>query len=386
MKQKIVPAIPVILAVFFIFFLSWYFSREIKSLKINLKRHVSKQIARYFNPCERTMLIPKAIRQIPTGEQKGLILDVKTVPIRNVPAPYNASLIEDEDGKYLLFFRYDILNDPHVNFNHSPFTSHIGWVRLDENLEQTEEGFQTIDTKSCYSEDPRAIKMEGKLYLVYNDILPHTCYCRTLRVAEVDLKKSATHSIAILDPHIQAVEKNWAPFVYQKRGESPELYFQYHFNPHKILRLLNFKTGELDHLSFPNNPCLKKIPWQPSWGELRGGTPARLVDGEYLAFFHTMFKDSDGTAWYLMGAYTFSSKPPFELKSISRYPILFQGIYETLPIESAPVLAHVIFPAGFCPAKKGNRDVFYVSCGENDSAVKILTIDKKALFNSLRRF
>lgn len=63
------------------------------------------------------------------------------------------------------------------------------------------------------------------------------------------------------------------------------------------------------------------IRWE--FGAPRGGTPALLVNGEYLAFFHSkkrVFKHGTTSkiGTYFMGAYTFSSEPPFMLLRASR--------------------------------------------------------------------
>jgi hypothetical protein len=55
---------------------------------------------------------------------------------------------------------------------------------------------------------------------------------------------------------------------------------------------------------------IKNFCW--NYGELRGGTEAKLVGDEYLAFFHsqgTIHSRSSITYW--MGAYTFTRKAPF---------------------------------------------------------------------------
>jgi hypothetical protein len=55
---------------------------------------------------------------------------------------------------------------------------------------------------------------------------------------------------------------------------------------------------------------IKNFCW--NYGELRGGTEAKIVGDEYLAFFHsqgTIHSRSSMTYW--MGAYTFTRKAPF---------------------------------------------------------------------------
>lgn len=379
-KKALIPVTAFALIGVVLFMLS--LKRQVVSIRKDVKHYVRKhQKALFLNGFKNTsQFYPKELQGISFADRTGLVTRVKSVSIRGVEAPYNSCLISHNEG-YVLFFRYDTL----THEGPFPFYSHIGYVKLNEQFEQGDEEFCTLDTQSQYSEDPRAIQLNNSVYITYNDLLPHSCYCRTIRIAQVDFEKSRARNISILDPHINPIEKNWVPFIYKDKNGIPSIHFQYQFNPHKILKLSDPNKNQLDHLYFVNNPCLKKVPWPERWGIIRGGTPALLVDGQYLSFFHSSFKDQNGLIWYLMGAYTFSPHPPFEITAISQAPILFDGIYGTFPIHSAPPLVRVIFPSGFCEGTENGEAVFHVSCGENDCATKIVTINKDALFKSLRK-
>ena len=123
--------------------------------------------------------------------------------------------------------------------------------------------------------------------------------------------------------------------------------------------------------------------WDSQWGAIRGGTPARLIDNQYLAFFHSSFRER-GKVWYVMGAYTFEAFPPYKVTAISAQPILFDGIYNTKAENTAKKGLRCIFPAGFVEGYD-KEDVFYLSCGENDCATKIITISKRNLLSSLKK-
>jgi predicted GH43/DUF377 family glycosyl hydrolase len=86
-----------------------------------------------------------------------------------------------------------------------------------------------------------------------------------------------------------------------------------------------------------------------------------------------------------MGAYTFEEKPPFRVTAISHYPILFKGIYDSPILNTASPKKRVIFPCGFVEEKRDGKELIHISCGENDTATKIVTVDKKALFKSLKK-
>jgi hypothetical protein len=119
---------------------------------------------------------------------------------------------------------------------------------------------------------------------------------------------------------------------------------------------------------------LGAIDWK--WGILRGGTPAVLDGDHYLAIFHSYRKmttvQSNGRFMrnYFMGAYTFSSEPPFEIRSISPEPIISKNLYSGTSI---------IFPSGLLV----NEDFVWVIYGKRDKEAWVAKIDKKKLLNSL---
>jgi len=160
-------------------------------------------------------------------------------------------------------------------------------------------------------------------------------------------------------------QKNWAPFI-----SDDTLLLSYTLHPHEVI-YPNLLTGEC-YLSYKT---FGTINWK--WGTLRGGTPAQLVDGEYLAFFHSSSStDSpNGYTWtYYMGAYTFSVEPPYQITHISAKPIISPEFY-----SSSEAIKKVIFPGGFVDA-----DPFiYIAYGRDDHEIWIATIDKKALKKSL---
>ncbi|HSX10139.1 MAG TPA: hypothetical protein VLF94_00260 [Chlamydiales bacterium] len=113
---------------------------------------------------------------------------------------------------------------------------------------------------------------------------------------------------------------------------------------------------------------------------MRGSSAATLVDGEYLALFHSGFKmRSDASngqkMWhYFAGAFTFSPQPPFEITKVSPFPILGEGLYTPSNTEKK-----VVFPGGYVVS--GPR--IYMAYGKDDCEIWIATLDKEALMNSL---
>ena len=90
-----------------------------------------------------------------------------------------------------------------------------------------------------------------------------------------------------------------------------------------------------------------------------------------------------------MGALTFEAKPPFYIKRISRYPIIFRDCYtahnECAEPWGGPNVKYVLFPGGFVTEKVNDQGVIVLACGENDRAIRIVTMNKKKLLKNLRK-
>ncbi len=332
-------------------------------------------------PAVGNFTFPIEMHNIPFAEKSGLVLNTKEITIRNVVAPYNPSLIKNEQG-YLLFFRYDVIKV----LSHSNYYSNIACVQLDKDFNQTSEEFKQIDTGSNYSEDPRAVQVGAEIYLFFND--HHPCgrkSGRTMRVAKFDPATTKLDFVTNLDLQLQHTEKNWVPFEYIAENNKPELLIEYFINPHKILRLADPKISFLDHLSFPGTSAFQQLFWPKMWGSPRGGTPALKFGDQYVSFFHSTFTDRRNFHWYLMAAYTFEAQAPFRVTSMSHFPILFEGVYQSPPMNTAHSNKQVVFPSGLSMEEKDGKTLFHVACGENDSAIKIVTIDGSTLLKSLKK-
>ncbi len=314
------------------------------------------------------VLLPMEFYQIPFAEEQKIVLGVKEVPIREMDAPYNAALTKSENGEYLLFFRYDIKKKG--SFNHN----YIAVVELDEKLGQKSD-FKTIDVRSEFANDPRVIKNHSQFFLVYNDTFSSNPKDRIMKIAEIDLVDYQLKYITSLDRRLKSTEKNWVPFHFGG-GASDGVCFIYSIQPYDILRLENPRENNLKKVTEISQ--INTFPWL--WGPPRGGTSAEFVNGEYLTFFHSSFKDWYGKRWYAMGALTFESKPPFKITAVSPHPILFEGIYSSPNLNGASSKLRCIFPSGLVLTEDGK---ILVSCGENDSSIKIITFDQEALLNSL---
>lgn len=319
------------------------------------------------------ILYPPQLERVICAEQLGIVTGVKRIRISNVEAPYNGSIWEKEGGGYHLFFRHDV---PKNAWESSLFYSRIGYAEIGSDW-SVGSVVEAIDTGSNFSEDPRIVKVGDRFYLSWNDISDEKSKSRSIRVGEWDPRTRGLRYITDLQQYISPIEKNWVPFEVSE-GKKAELCFVYGIYPHKILALPNPRENEMIHLQKKGYTALHDLRWSKYWGHIRGGTPARLVNNEYLSFFHSSFKEG-GKIWYVMGAYTFDKSPPHKIRSITPYPIVFPGIYMSDFLNTSDSIKYCIFPAGFAIEKKDEKTFLHVSCGENDSAVKIVTMNYERL-------
>jgi len=307
---------------------------------------------------------------------KGLVVSTKRIHLEDFPDAWNPSLIKADFG-FLLTFR-------HCLAPHYPWISYIGIVKLDNDLNviSTPQILNTRDNGSSFpsqSEDARIFTFNKKIYLTYNDnpdaVNPSSSERRDIYISELIWQNDEYFLGAPLKlmhetkyEHVKW-QKNWVPFEYGK-----SLLISYSLAPHEVLKI--------DISSGVSKPIYNKrngITWDK--GVLRGGTPALLVDDSYLAFFHSSIITKSETTnghpmhHYFMGAYTFSSKPPFRLQKISPSPIIADGFYTHSSHDK-----RVIFPGGFAVV----GDQFYVAYGKDDSEIWIAIVDKIKLMKSLK--
>lgn len=305
--------------------------------------------------------------------QKSLVLLNKKIELKDYPHAFNPSLAKTNLG-LLMTFRYT--PDPLMSE-----ISYIGIVRLNEKTLEPISKPTIFNVRKdghpipSHTEDARIFSYRGKVYIIYNDSTHVSCFSNTHRrdlfIAEVDY---INDDFVLLDPiklyypqiysHV-ICQKNWVPFEW-----NDSLLFGYMVNPHEILyaNLVTGKCATAYKTSFNSYWC---------YGMMRGGTPALLVDREYLAFFHSsvMMESncSPGIArhHYFMGAYTFSNEPPFNITKITPSPIIGKGFYTNSDAEK-----RVVFPGGFVYIEP---DLIFVAYGKDDREIWIAMIDKNRL-------
>lgn len=309
--------------------------------------------------------------------EREIVIGKKRIDLPDFPGSFNPSIIRFDENSYLLTFRFS--PDPHDDYA----LSYIGAALLDKNLEILAEP-RLINTRSrgsknpSHAEDARIFSYRGRFFLFYNDNIekPNLALSdrRDMFMTELSFKNgqfvlSSPLKLFCEEKLLRQLwEKNWVPFEWNKT-----LLLGYSIVPHEIL-YPNLMSGEC----YPCYNSRAEIDWD--WGTLRGSSPAILVDGEYLAFFHSSAKILSDVSWgwemwhYFMGAYTFSAEPPFELKKMSPKPIVSDGFY-----TKSSYLKRVIFPGGFVM----DGDKIILAYGKDDSEVWIAVLDKKKLLESL---
>jgi len=161
--------------------------------------------------------------------------------------------------------------------------------------------------------------------------------------------------------------------------DGKKILLSYSINPHFVLKP-NMENGNCTTQAKTKT----EFPWE--WGVLRGGTPAILDNGEYLAFFHSSkeikTQQTKGKKYqhYFMGGYTFSAKPPFELTKITTHPIIGKGFYNGDTYEGKtwkPL--RVVFPGGFYV----DNNFIWVFYGRQDHETWVTKLDKNKFYDSL---
>jgi predicted GH43/DUF377 family glycosyl hydrolase len=303
-----------------------------------------------------------------------LVISTKRIQLDAYPEAFNPSLIKTERG-FLLTFR--VLPDPL-----RLWINYIGIVLLDKSFNPISEP-QLLDTRKgnklfpSQSEDARIFSYQGNLYVLYNDnnsfINPSFAQRRDMFIAQLTYDN---HQFVVSEPkklyHQQKYsnqkwQKNWVPFEWHGA-----LLMSYSLIPHEVL-YVDLDTGECAPLMVTP---LSSHAWEWHWGHLRGGTPALLMDREYLAFFHSYIElnsvASNGIRMphYFMGAYTFSSEPPFKITKISASPIIGKEFYTPSSLPK-----RVIFPGGYVVTDRH----IYLAYGKDDQEIWIATINKERL-------
>ncbi|MBY0529015.1 MAG: hypothetical protein K2P51_02365 [Rhabdochlamydiaceae bacterium] len=299
------------------------------------------------------------------------VLETRKLEIPGYPDSFNPSVTKWKDSLVMCF---------RVRNSFSRLPDRIGFVFLDKEFNPIGEPIlleMDISNLNAPSkpQDPRLITIGDRLFMVFSDKL--TPLLRRMYIAEVhfDGKRFYTEEPQALSEFENESktrwEKNWVPFVYED-----ELLLSYSIEPHQVLSPIgNGKCATLAQTPLD-------LDWH--WGPLHGGTPALLIDGQYLSFFQSHLPmasvQSEGKVMphYFLGAYTFEAKPPFALTAASTAPIIGKHFYNGPACKTWKPM-RVVFPTGFF-ADEHNVFLFY---GRQDNEIWIAKLDKVKLLESL---
>lgn len=305
------------------------------------------------------------------------VLEAKQIHIPGYPHAFNPSIIRWK-GLILMSFRVipDLKNI---------YTSQLGLIWLDENCCLISEP-QLLDTKlfptaPSRTDDGRLITLGEEIYLVYSDNTQPQISRGGFRVYVAKLQFDDGY-FCLCDPiclsqfegdNPDKREKNWVPFVYED-----QLLLAYSLIPHLIF------YPHLDQGICETVACsLSNCPWR--WGALRGGTPGLKVDDQYLSFFHsstdisTLHSGGKTMSHYFMGAYTFSSTPPFAITQMSPEPIIGKGFYKGPTYTPYWGSVRCVYPGGFI----FDEQFIWIAYGRQDHETWLVKLDKKGLLDSL---
>ncbi len=312
------------------------------------------------------------VQDIFSQTDQTIVIDTKKITFDRFRDAFNPSLAKWGEH-FLLSFRYC------PDRAQQSWLSEVWVVLLDGSLEPITEP-QKLNSRSKNSktpsqiEDARFFTFRDRLFLIYNDNIDEIFFDHSKRrdmffseifFSEGQFQLSAPLKLYSEEKYNTSLQqKNWIPFEWRN-----DLYFIYSIQPHEIL-VPNLKNGVC--FSFHKT----QTPFQWIYGALRGSSNAQLVDGEYLAFFHSSTRtrspaSGDWKLWhYFMGVYTFSAEPPFAITRMIREPIMSPDFYTSSYREK-----RVIFPGGF--VVEGPH--IYVAYGKDDCEIWIATLDKEEL-------
>ncbi|MFZ4773360.1 MAG: hypothetical protein ACOYK9_05160 [Chlamydiia bacterium] len=330
-----------------------------------------------YSPC-------KILEEIAERQEKDPIVQkVQKIDIPGLKFGYNPSIVSVEERNYL-FFRYDVENI-YEGYGNRKIKSFTACAVFDSKMETLLE-VKEIALDSFFAEDARAIYFQGHIYLFYNKPLGTPLDAKFRLERRMCVAKLDPESFEVLDQQIMQfdlfpVEKNWIPFVMKEPSGKEGIFLIHHLKNFRILRLDLTNLSVVYPYFIETTPLKPVIDWGALWGPARGGTPAIQVDDEFVMFFHSCYVPKGhgiDIRYYVMGALVFEAAPPFKLKKMSTEPLVFDEMYASTFRRSNQF---TVYPAGVCYDPK--KEEFLVSVGENDRAMKIVHIDKNALYRQL---
>ena len=313
------------------------------------------------------------------GRAQDFVLETKKIEVPGYPLAFNPAILRWR-GQYLMSFR--IIPDRKEKYN-----SEIGLVFLNENFEaiSTPQLLNLRDEDAiapCRAEDARILAIDDRIFAIYDDNPESKLSKGGFRMYVAELIYDGEHFIVDEVEHLTTYEgesrnireKGWVPFSYLG-----QLLLAYSIDPHKIFHPRLDGSGICDTVALTTTTHLWK------YGVLRGGTPAQVVNGQYLAFFHsslemkTLQSAGEKMLHYFIGAYTFSLEPPFAITGISPEPIIGENFYSGSAFKPYFKPVRCVFPCGYI----FDDNFIWVAYGRDDHECQIVKLDRQKLLKSL---
>jgi len=237
-------------------------------------------------------------------------------------------------------------------------------------------------------QDPRLTIFNNKIIVFYTNRFVNPNYVRMGKAELIINEEKKTIDIVKNNPCIHPPphvnhrldQKNWSPFIF-----NDTLLLIIYINPLTIIEMKESATSsEYLDSSVVSKSTFKELPW--TYGSIRGGTNAIFLKNEniYVALFHSktnLQEGKNGRTTYFIGAYTFSSKPPFELISISPFPVLHHWLYEgKWDYLTKRSIDYCPFPMSLAIAKDNS---LLLTLGHNDEYGYITKIKLESLLSSM---
>ena len=381
----------------------------ISKLALATKFHPSGEKPKDFNRiCKKTFsdmrIVPEVIEESTPVNKDDLFLASYSYKFPGIQFPYNPSIATigspseestSSSGTFLMSFRFDCTSktDAYIQGYAATFELDSDLFPASKAAKSNLPSFNDPSRWTHEAEDVRLLNIGNRIHALFNDTIDGVdtnWISRRQHLVELAKKgngewqpKNRIVRFDRPDPPIgPGPEKNWVPFL----NESSQLLFQYTLNPFRVLtfdsQLNERRETQTSYLTM----CRSQIPWDSEkWGHiLRGGTPAvfDVESSKYLSFFHSV-QEQDNETFYHLGAYTFDNQY-YCIQDISPEPITWEGMYdEPKGFWASQMNGNIIFPSGLVETKYRGNSAYLLSVGVNDSAAKIMVVDKRKLASHL---
>lgn len=160
------------------------------------------------------------------------------------------------------------------------------------------------------------------------------------------------------------IEKNWMLF-----GDRPS-YAVYSIRPHRILTFSLDGGGAIECRDAASTDW-DDAEFSSRFGEMRGGAPPQLVDGQFHSFCHSVHGEMNSYT-YVPSAYRFSPSFPFRPTEVPMRPLSLDNPFgaNTIHERLNPVVREVVYPGGAV----FDAGRWIVSLGLNDEHCALATI------------